>query len=118
MQVLSAFYSHVGEKEALFGLYAANYLSGTYSSISGNPENTVGACDLGGESLEIGYFPPNNSSPVARSFPSMGANNVIEHVVQYLLNTQDGVVENPCYPLGYSEFRGKQVVLGTAQVAM
>ena len=77
----------------------------------------IGACDLGGESFEIGYFSNISSpSPIVRSFSAFGVQRAVDAVLSKLNYTSDVVVDHPCYPVGYSEIKGSFVVWGTGRV--
>lgn len=96
------------------------------SGVASSHSLPVGSCDLGGESLEIGYFARSQSaspialsssvSPIARSFSALGAQRAVEAVLDKLNYTSDGTVEHPCYPAGFSERRGGRVLRGTGEV--
>lgn len=77
----------------------------------------IGACDLGGESFEIGYFSNlSSASPIVRSFGSLGVQRAVEAALGKLNYTSDVIVEHPCYPVGYSKIEGSRVVWGTGKV--
>lgn len=85
-----------------------------YPSIS---HLAIGACDLGGESFEIGYFSKlSSASPIVRSFGALGVQRAVEAVLSKLNYTSDVMVDHPCYPVGYSEIKGSRVVWGTGKV--
>lgn len=94
------------------------------TAISSNPllypsinHLAIGACDLGGESFEIGYFSNlSSASPIVRSFGALGVQRAVEAVLGKLNYTLDVIVEHPCYPVGYSEIEGSRVVWGTGKV--
>ena len=94
-------------------------------------EDSVGAMDLGGESLELTFY---HAQLVTKSFAYMGANDILESLLSYLAQrfASDAIssslsslssssssprsIPNPCFPKGYSEKWNEVVYIGTGEV--
>ena len=91
-------------------------------------EDSVGAMDLGGESLELTFY---HTQLVTKSFASMGANDILESLLNYLSqkfasdpilssssssSSSPHSIPNPCFPKGYSEKWNEVVYVGTGEV--
>ncbi|PRP88207.1 hypothetical protein PROFUN_04030 [Planoprotostelium fungivorum] len=103
-----------GAEEGAFGWVAVNYLG----NLLGQPANeTVGALDLGGASVQMVYVPDNYTDGpdmslvqfnekvkydlYSRSWLGLGVDQAQLNILKMLAN--DSKTVNPCWPLDYTE---------------